>query len=186
MSYLSSRADPNDYYAQTEVYGGFASIRCWKMVVRDLGWRFVVALCECVYNRLSVWLHNKCVIIISAPPSRWWWCHTRAPSGLSGDTSISGWGLSQSQTYNGAVRVFADLAANMSVCVCAWICLCWRWNGWCVCGLNSVVYQSVGLLYSVLFLCLFIWSNYWMYMELTYLCLRSAQCISSSGKFLTP
>ncbi len=42
-------------------------------------------------------------------------------------------------TYNGAVRVFADLAANMSVCVCAWICLCWRWNGWYVwfefCGL---------------------------------------------------
>lgn len=52
-----------------------------------------------------------------------------------------------------------------------------------VCGLNSVVYQSVGLVYSVLFLCLFVLSNYRMYMELTSLCLRSGRCVSSSGKF---
>jgi len=50
-------------------------------------------------------------------------------------------GFITDSTYNGAVRVFADLAANMSVCVCAWICLCWRWN--CVVWILWFTSQSV-------------------------------------------
>lgn len=115
---------------------------CQLSVLENDSQRSRVEVCCCyvwmyVCNRLSVWLHNECVIIISAPPSRWW-CHTRAPSGLSGDTSISGWGLSQTQLIMVQWECLLTWLPTCQ-CVCAWICLCWRWNGWCVwfefCGL---------------------------------------------------
>jgi len=65
-------------------------------------------------------------------------------------------GFITDSTYNGAVRVFADLAANMSVCVCMDMFMLEMK----LCGLNSVVYQSVSLVYFVLFLSLFVLSNY--------------------------
>lgn len=139
--YSRSSANPNDYYARTEVYGGFASFLCWKIIVRDLGWRFVVAMCQCmcvmdcqydfIMSVCDCHLDSSQQMMMSyessVRPIRW---HVYLWMGFITDS-----------TYNGAVRVFADLAANMSVCVCAWICLCWRWN--CVVWILWFTSQSV-------------------------------------------
>ncbi len=96
-------------------------------------------------------LHNKCVIIISAPPSIWWWCHTRAPSGLSGDTSISGWGLSRSQLIMVQWECLLTwLPTCQCVCVHGYVYVGDETDG--VCGLNSVVYQSVSYIYCSIFM----------------------------------